>query len=316
MNRRPSKLQILLIEDKSAEAAIVQGMLQTGDAYECTVAPTLAKALTHLTQQFFDIALVDLHLGDSYGPTTVQTLVREQPDLPVVVVTGDTSPEVEVTATTAGAAGFISKAGMTTEDLQMEIRVAMARHSRHVFNMASQDLSMVSQPDFKPVDPTLMAEGLDKSESQKELVDSIVTSLANELRKIPGVVQKEMNPLAGDLAEINATLRVMQSTLDGHSRILTGGSTPEKGLLHRATLTQVGFTECQAACKLREERGEANKAAVRVERTKGKTAIMIALITALGVIVSASTSAYVAAQIAPKTAVTVPTPAPDPAPAP
>ena len=312
MNRRPSKLQILLVEDKPADASLVQGMLQPGDAYECTVTATLSAALDVASQQFFDIALVDLHLDDSYGPSTVQALVREQPDLPVVVVTGDTSPEVKVTATTAGAVGFISKAGMTAEDLQMEIRVAMARHSRQVFNRTSQDLSTVSQPDIKPLDPTVMAVGLDKSESQKEIVDSIVTALANELRKIPGVVQKEMNPLAGDIAEITATLRVLQSTLDGHSRILTGGSTPEKGLLHRATMTQVGFKECQAACKAREEAENAGRNAINVERTKGKTAILIALITVLGVMVSAFTSAYVAARTVPKSSVMAPTPTPAP----
>jgi hypothetical protein len=209
-------------------------------------------------------------------------------------VTGDLSPGAEIDSATAGAAGFISKKDLTVEDLQTEIRVAMTRHSRTVANIKTARETRTGPSS------SLQAESLNKilashvKNLESGIADAISDSLAQEIHKLHSAVHNEMHPLAGDVAEIKATLRVIQSTVDGHSRILTGGSTPEKGLLHKVALAHQDIKKCQDTLTAKAK----TATAIGVEKTKGRAAVQIALITMLGAAISALTSAWVSTRVA------------------
>lgn len=295
MERRPSKLQILIVDDSSADALLLKNLLSQGDAYDCVLTGTLTQALKYLAQHTFDVALVDLHLPDSYGPATITAISRAYPTLPLVVVTGDLSPGAEIDSVTAGAAGFILKKDLTVEDLQTEIRVAMTRHSRTAVSNKTAQEARKGPSSSVQADALQHVFAAQVKNLESGIADAISDSLAQEIHKLHSVVQSEMHPLAGDVAEIKATLRVIQSTVDGHSRILTGGSTPEKGLLHKVILVGQDIKKCQDNLASRSEAA----AAIGVEKTKGRAAVQIALITMLGAAISALTSAWVATQVTP-----------------
>jgi len=93
------KSRILLVEDDERVAELVTEMLvELG--YDVTRAPTAATALEALRlEHAFDLVFSDMVMpGDMSGLDLARKIVRERPDLPVVLSTGYSSSAAEATA--------------------------------------------------------------------------------------------------------------------------------------------------------------------------------------------------------------------------
>lgn len=101
---------ILLVDDLSDALAMMQDAIVTafGDV-TCSRAASVEEALQLIATEKFELALVDLALGDGSGLTVIQALARHQPDCAVVVASIHDGDEHLFDALQAGAQGYLLK---------------------------------------------------------------------------------------------------------------------------------------------------------------------------------------------------------------
>jgi DNA-binding NtrC family response regulator len=99
---------ILLVEDDATARLFLTPQLRDG-GYEVVEAATLKEAHRSLDRNEADIVVLDVQLPDGYGPSLLERINREQPGLPVIVVTGFGDIRTAVECMKLGARDFIEK---------------------------------------------------------------------------------------------------------------------------------------------------------------------------------------------------------------
>jgi DNA-binding NarL/FixJ family response regulator len=103
-------MSILLVEDHPAFASVLARLLRkTGDLEVTLVAETAEIALQHLSEQEFDLALVDVFLPEMSGITLVGLIHDRYPDLPCMMLSGHMLDYYVKLALKAGARGYALK---------------------------------------------------------------------------------------------------------------------------------------------------------------------------------------------------------------
>lgn len=123
--------RILLVEDNPGDARLIEEMLREeigAGPFETTVSETLSDCLERLsTSAGFDLVLLDLGLPDSSGLETLDSVIRKEPRVPVVVITGLQSIETGVAALARGAQDYLVKGRADGNLLVRTIRHAIER---------------------------------------------------------------------------------------------------------------------------------------------------------------------------------------------
>lgn len=134
-----AQLTVLLVEDRPADAALIEGILARPGMIECTLTwvQSLSDAIEQLDERAFDAALVDLSLPDARGLEAVYHLGQVAPDLPVVVLTGRDEAALGLDAVEAGAADFLVKARLD--------RALLARSLYHATTRSRTERALVEQ---------------------------------------------------------------------------------------------------------------------------------------------------------------------------
>ncbi len=124
-----SPIRILLIEDNPADARLVRIALEEAapGQFEPAHADTLAGGLQRLQQGACDAVLLDLSLPDSAGLDTLRQVIRADPDLPIVVLSGLHDVEVALAAVQAGAQDYLVKGQDNGELVARAVRYAIRR---------------------------------------------------------------------------------------------------------------------------------------------------------------------------------------------
>jgi two-component system, NtrC family, response regulator AtoC len=99
---------ILIVEDDDVARSFMAPMLRDA-GFEVQEAQTLAAAHRILDRSEADMIVLDVELPDGYGPSIFDRIHREQPGMPVIVVTGYGDIEMAVEAMKSGARDFIQK---------------------------------------------------------------------------------------------------------------------------------------------------------------------------------------------------------------
>ena len=99
---------VLLVEDDGVARSFMAPLLRDA-GYEVLEAETLAAAHRVLDRSEADVIVLDVQLPDGYGPSLLDRIHREQPGLPVIVVTGYGDIVMAVEAMKLGARDFIQK---------------------------------------------------------------------------------------------------------------------------------------------------------------------------------------------------------------
>ena len=108
-------LKILLVEDSSTSAMLVQNVLVSEGAdsvhgkFSLTHCTTLGEATEHLKQEDFDLILLDLTLPDSSGLETLSRVRTATPDIAVVVLTATDDESIGLEALQIGAQDYLIK---------------------------------------------------------------------------------------------------------------------------------------------------------------------------------------------------------------
>ena len=123
-------LRVLLVEDQQVDAVMVQGLVAAAEpgAFVFTHVATLGAALERLRAETFDAVLLDLHLPDSTGPETFETLHAAHAGQMVVVLTGMADDKLALRAIARGAEDYLVKAEVSGAAIARVLRRAVERH--------------------------------------------------------------------------------------------------------------------------------------------------------------------------------------------
>jgi diguanylate cyclase (GGDEF)-like protein len=127
------ELNLLVVEDDPVDAGIIRRVLeQPGLHQHVQCAPNLAAAKERLKGEHFDAVLLDLGLPDSNGLDAVTDMQAAAPELPIVVLSGNTDPELAVRSVDLGAEDYILKGQLDRTPVARSLRYAVERHRRKV----------------------------------------------------------------------------------------------------------------------------------------------------------------------------------------
>jgi diguanylate cyclase (GGDEF)-like protein len=122
-------MKILLIEDSSADAKLIQEMLNdTGlPVPDFVHASRLSDGLKRISEERFDALLIDLGLPDSKGIDTLRKVLGQAPEVPIIVLTGLADEVTGVQAVHVGAQDYLVKGSVNGDVLIRSIRYAIER---------------------------------------------------------------------------------------------------------------------------------------------------------------------------------------------
>lgn len=132
-------MRILLIDDDSDDAYLIRRELERYDV-EVEWAADLKVGVELFDAGGFDAVLVDQYLGVRTGLEFLAHARVANPDVPVIMVTGTNSDEIDDAAFDSGAAGFVVKEDARGDLLKRTIRYAMRQTSEH-----HEDIEKVSR---------------------------------------------------------------------------------------------------------------------------------------------------------------------------
>ncbi|HWB61338.1 MAG TPA: PAS domain-containing protein [Chthoniobacteraceae bacterium] len=124
------KFQVLLVEDDPDDALLCVDTIKEAKKSPFTIthtAATLAEALKIIHDGGIDLVLLDLHLPDSKGIETFTKVHAQSPDLPVVVLTGQTDEGRALEIVHQGAQDVLVKGHFDMEVLTRAMRYAIER---------------------------------------------------------------------------------------------------------------------------------------------------------------------------------------------
>lgn len=132
--------RLLLVEDNPGDARLIQLCLQDSslNISDYYWERDLASGLQRLASSAVDVVLLDLGLPDSLGQGSLVRLVEAQPDVPVIVLTGNQDEELALRVVQLGAQDYIVKGEYTAELLARTIRYSIERRMQEAALRESQ----------------------------------------------------------------------------------------------------------------------------------------------------------------------------------
>lgn len=122
-------IRVLLVEDSASDLKLVQEFFASSPEaeFELEHVDRLATAKKRLGETTFDAILLDLGLPDSQGVETFVQLHRQQPGVPVVVLTGLDDHATEERTMRSGAEDYLPKHEIKARLLRNSVRFAVIR---------------------------------------------------------------------------------------------------------------------------------------------------------------------------------------------
>ena len=121
--------RVLLIEDNPDDACFLQEALSETreERIELVHVEHLNDAAKRLSQETFQVILLDLSLPDSQGIETVLRVQDHAPSVPIIVLTGLADDNIALQAVRAGAQDYLVKGDIDARILVRSIRYASER---------------------------------------------------------------------------------------------------------------------------------------------------------------------------------------------
>ena len=120
-------MKILVVDDhalvREGLRQVLRGLdegLEVLDAPDCARAFVIAELHPDL-----DVVLLDYHLPDMNGLAALDFFAHSHPELPIIILSGSASPQTMRRVMDRGAAGFVTKSGLSSELLSV-VKLVMA----------------------------------------------------------------------------------------------------------------------------------------------------------------------------------------------
>ncbi|MBT8362476.1 MAG: response regulator, partial [Deltaproteobacteria bacterium] len=102
------KKRILIIDDETSIQEALSGVLED-EGFSSLTTSSAEKGLEFLEEENIDLVLLDIWLGEGMDGMTALEKIKEQSDIPVIMISGHGTIETAVQATHNGAYDFIEK---------------------------------------------------------------------------------------------------------------------------------------------------------------------------------------------------------------
>jgi DNA-binding NtrC family response regulator len=181
--------RVLVVDDDAAVGKVLAALM-TQAGYAATWAESAEAALSELGKRAYDVVISDVRMPGMDGMTLLEKLSREQPDLPVVLLTAHGTVPMAVEAMRKGAADFLLKP-FDRDEVLFVVRKALegsrAERQAPPARAPSSDLGLVgSSPEMEeirtmirqaaPAPSTVLIRG--ESGTGKELVARAIHNLS------------------------------------------------------------------------------------------------------------------------------------------
>ncbi|MGB3266084.1 MAG: PAS domain S-box protein, partial [Microcoleus sp.] len=143
----PTCFNVLLVEDNPHEAELIEDLLSGISGRQrilLTKVERLSEAQQRLSQETFDIILLDLSLPDSLGIETVVRVKEYGVNVPIVVLTAQNDEELALRLISVGVQDYLVKRKIDGELLIRSLRYAIERQN-------SQDALRKSEEKYRSV---------------------------------------------------------------------------------------------------------------------------------------------------------------------
>lgn len=129
MMLNPAVIRVLFVDDTLTDWNLVRSLLQTVQNIQFVLdcVPSYREAVETMQRGPHDVYLTDYYLGESTGLDVLKAAQQWHPAAPVIVITGDSTLEVETTIMSAGAADFVVKTEMRGNVLRRILQYALDR---------------------------------------------------------------------------------------------------------------------------------------------------------------------------------------------
>src|SRR6266481_5166522 len=145
MNKKSIKI-LLLVEDNPGDARLLREMFgeQGSHNTELTHVECMSEAEKHLTEDAYDIIVLDLGLPDAQGLEAVRRAHAAAPRVPLVVLTGLDDESLASQALREGAQDYLIKGQIDTRGLQRALRYAIERKSMEEALLVEKERAQVT----------------------------------------------------------------------------------------------------------------------------------------------------------------------------
>ena len=122
--------RVLLVEDNPADAFLVQQYFEEVADFEVDIVHviTIVDAIATLETRSFEVILLDLGLPDAFELSALERLNSTDLNIPIVVLTANTSIAVSLKALDLGAQDYLIKDDINPQSLSLAVRFALERH--------------------------------------------------------------------------------------------------------------------------------------------------------------------------------------------
>ena len=135
--------RILIVDDDPDDAKLVEDILRAGQLDDLVVdwRSNITEGLEALSTSEYTACIVDFHMGSDSGLTFIDSAQLSAPTVPVLLLTGQLSRDLDIAAMNAGAADFLHKGDLNKDSLERSIRYAVenARRRARLELMARRD---------------------------------------------------------------------------------------------------------------------------------------------------------------------------------
>jgi diguanylate cyclase (GGDEF)-like protein len=131
MQSKTETIHILLIDDDEDDFVILRDYLAELDhqeKYGLDWVQTYQAGLLNIQKDSHDIYLIDYYLGDHSGLDLLDEALRAGCQAPLIVITGQSAPEIDQAALLAGATDYLVKDKLDGASLERSIRYALERN--------------------------------------------------------------------------------------------------------------------------------------------------------------------------------------------
>ena len=125
-------MRILVIDDESIVLDSCRRILES-EGFEVHLVPSADKALEALKNDDFDLLLVDVKMPDHDGIYLMGEVKRKWQEIPIIVMSGYSTPETIAEGVKMGAAKFIAKP-FTPDELLETILQVLKKEGGHESN--------------------------------------------------------------------------------------------------------------------------------------------------------------------------------------
>ena len=122
-------IKVVLIDDDEDDFLIIKGLLEEvmEPCYQLSWVDNFDRALEQIVTQAYDLCLLDYRLGRINGLELLKKIREKGCNLPVIVLTGQGTHEIDLEAMKLGADDYLNKNEVTPTLLERSIRYAIER---------------------------------------------------------------------------------------------------------------------------------------------------------------------------------------------